>query len=232
MNRQEALGGVTTGQLQEVDLRDVIGQMQTEPHTPEIVGNFWFFFIQKSIMGAIGRDPSLEEKLADKAGATPRLKLSRKELAQMEKTERAVYVPDIELYLLEKIFPDMRVKDFLGKHVAVDDQKSSGWFAVEKDTEAPNANTTEEDLKNLFSGKQGMSLRAYIWASKASGALTGRRWDNKSLSRLMGTRIEDGISKGQTLVVSGGNDERLTAMMLIDPLDKGPGLGARYQRPL
>lgn len=231
MNRQEALGGVTTGQLQEVDLRDVIGQMQTEPHTPEMVSNFWFLFIQKSIADAIQENSSLKEELASK-GTVPDLSLSREELARIEETERAVYVPDIELYLLEKIFPDMRVKDFLGKHVAVDDQKSSGWFAVEKNPEAPNANTTEEDLERLFSGKQGMSPSTYIWASKASGALTGRRWDNKSLSRLMGTRIEDGISKGQTLVVSGGNDERLTAMMLIDPLDKGRGLGARYQRPL
>lgn len=236
MNRQETLGGGYRARFWIADLRDVVGDMQTELHTSEMVSNFWLTFVHSSIANAIARDPNLGTELLSQK-QMPLLNLSQEELAEIEKEEQIVYVPDIELSLLGKIFSDMQLTDAFGESIAVDEINSMGWVAVEKSTEAPNTDTTARDEDpfpfDISSGKRGMSLKTYIWASKANEVLTGRKRDQESISRLLGAKIKEGLFKGGFLAVSQWEKyPNLTAIITLSPEAKGPSLGARFERPL
>lgn len=111
--------------------------------------------------------------------------------------QMAIFVPDeISLVDLGRMFPKME-SWAVAEGNSVDDRISnSGWLWIESSIDAPNRNTTEEQLEDIFKKvkRQGQSLRTYIIGGQISKLLTDKYFDEGSnWSRLLGSCVGDRV---------------------------------------
>lgn len=124
--------------------------------------------------------------------------LTTKEIKKrQEKGEMAVFVPaNVSRVDLGKMFPKMGSWSVEEGNPIVKKVDNSGWLWIEASINAPNINTTEEDLENIFkkAGKQGQSLRTYIIGAQVRKLLFDSYFDEGlTSSRLLGSYDKSGF---------------------------------------
>lgn len=203
----------------DLQLQSMAEEYSTQPHTPELVTKFWQTFLETSVKGQ-GLDISIPVVSCDRTA---------EELEALKKEGR-MWVPQTQLTYpqLGQIFPKMQsytvqkdspIKDEFG-------QDAKG-VDVEVDADAPNRNTTQKDLENLFKkqGRKGMKLSTYILASQASKVLTDHYLDEGFIwSRLLGSRNE-----GFVVDANFGPDGCLYVGWVLGPRGRGPCFGGRSE---
>lgn len=200
-------------------LEQAVREFKEKPHTPELVNRFWQTFLETSIESQ-GLDIPVPIVSCDR---------TQEELEALKKEGR-MWIPETKLTYpqLGKIFPktgswalqeDSSIKD--------EYKEDAKGVDVEVDINAPNKNTTQQDLEKLFKkqGRNGMRLSTYILASQASKLLTNRYLDEGvTLSRLLGSR-RGGRVVGANFNVNGS----LRVDWSLDPQDRNSGLGGRSE---
>ena len=200
-------------------LQQVIQEYKTGLQTPELITNFWQIFIQTSVKQAgLNRD----------LPAIPNCDRTQEELEVLRKGGREmVYNPGFEYPILGKIFRKMQSDSVKEDSPIKDEYERVGWVDVEMSLDTLNRDTSEDQLRDLFSsqGRDGQRLSTYIWASQASKVLTGHFLDEKTYSRLFGSRGR------YNNIVSAyfGSDGLLRVSWDYNPEDHSPGLGGRSE---
>lgn len=105
-----------------------------------------------------------------------------------------------------------------------------GWLDIENSTEAPNLDTTVEDLLRIAkdSGRHGMTLITYFIGSLNNFDLTGVYFDGKprTKSRLLGSKASDG---GQEVRASLGRHNDFMVSSQIYPVKSHGTWGGRFE---
>jgi len=168
---------------QPLGLERVTREYKNEPTNPEYLTQFMSAFwaeagqrIGKSIV--VSEFPSRSKEIKERA----------------ESGQMAIFVP-AEVYRVDlgKMFPKMGSWAVQEDNSVVDVVNNSGWLWIESSIDAPNRNTTQEQLERKFKkeGKKGQSLRTYIVGGQVSKLLAGEYFDEGSTwSRLLGSRDE------------------------------------------
>lgn len=111
--------------------------------------------------------------------------------------QMAIFVPaEVSRVGLGKMFPKMGSWAVAEGNSVVDVVNNSGWLWIESSIDAPNINTTEKQLKDIFkkTKRQGQSLRTYIIGGQISKLLTDKYFDQGlTWSRLPGSCGRGGI---------------------------------------
>jgi len=114
-----------------------------------------------------------------------------------KKGQMAIFVPaEVRMVDLGKMFPEMGELAVQKVNSAVDTVGNSGWVWIEPFINAPNTDTTQEQLEDKFKkeGRQGQSLRSYIVGGQISKLLTGKYFDEGiTWSRLLGSCDVGGV---------------------------------------
>lgn len=196
----------------------IMQEYKTQSHTPELVTETW-----QTIW-------KVDELRVDLTINVPPCDRTKEELVKLEQEGRMlVYVPP-ELstqenrHLLGKMFPRMRSYSTEKENPVTNELSQYGWVDVEASVDAPNINTTEEELRSLFAsqGREGVSLNTYIIASQFSNRVKGHYFDEGLIwSRLLGSRYR-GRAVSAGLYSDGDLDVRS-----LDPLARDPRLGGR-----
>lgn len=155
--------------------------------------------------------------------------LTAKEIKERQKNgEMAIFVPsEVSRVDLGKIFSKMGSWSVKEGNSVVDKVKNSGWLWIEASVGAPNRNTTERQLEDIFKkvGKQGQSLRTYIIGSQIGKLLTDKYFDQGwTWSRLLGSGYEGRVLNAG--FYSGGD---LLVRSDLSPELHGEGLGGRAE---
>ncbi|HSX40937.1 MAG TPA: hypothetical protein VLF68_04990 [Candidatus Saccharimonadales bacterium] len=151
-----------------------------------------------------------------------------------------VYVPEQfkgkeGLLLASRMFPETRASWSVdGKMLVDDDTDRTGWIQVEQSLEAPNRNTTEEDLRNHAEsyGFDGQREITYMLASRMSMELTGHFLDENTSSRLLGTHVKGRpaiagyVARGDFYVYPNILPQNPTPLQDV----KSPDVGGRFER--
>lgn len=196
-------------------LSPAIREYNSNPHTPELVRKTW-----QTIWQVWGRRVGLDITASA-------LALTQEEIEKHEQEVDPVFwVPTkVTLPILGKIFPNMRSYSMQeGSPVTVENGHIN-WRSGEASIKAPNSNTTERELEDLFTkqGREGMDLREYIILSQWSKLTTGRHLDEGATwSRLPGSR--DG---GQVVDAGFDQDGYLYVRWYLRAGDPYPDLGGR-----
>ena len=167
----------------ENPLAKIIQEYKTQPHTPELVASFMQNFIRVKIeeSGAEISIPTIS--VCDRTPV---------ELAALKAAGRGmVYNPGLKYSELGRIFPKMQSYSAREDSSVTDEYERVGWVDIEMTVDAPNINTTEQDLIDLFGTqeKNGQRLSTYIWGSQISKELTDKYFDQGSTyARLLGSR--------------------------------------------
>lgn len=199
-------------------LKSPVAEYKSQPHTPELITNFWQTFLDTSIKTQ-GLDIPVPAVSCDR---------TQVELEALKKEGR-MWVPEARLTYpqLGLVFPKM------GSYAVQKDSPIKDEFEqdvkgvdVEADLDAPNRSTTQKDLENLFKKqrRKGMRLSTYVLASQASKLLTGHYLDENTVSRLFGSR-----GGGDVVHASFGADGRLGVFWALYPLRRDPGIGGRSE---
>lgn len=203
----------------DLQLQSIVKEYSTQPHTPELVTNFWQTFLDVSIKGQGLAIP------------VPVISCDRilKELEDLKK-EGGMWVPETKLTYaqLGQVFPEMQSYT-VEKDSPIKDEFAQGAKGVDVEVaiDAPNTNTTEEDLENLFKkqGRKGMRLSTYILTSQASKVSTGKYLDGKTTwSRLLGSR-----RGGRVVAARFSVNGRLDVGWSLNPKEHYSGWGGRSE---
>ncbi len=179
-------------------LNQAVKEFKEKPYTPELTNRFWQTFLETSIQTQ-GLDISVPTIACDR---------TQEELETLRKESR-MWVPETKLTYpqLGRIFPKM------GSYAVREDspikdeyREDARGVDVEVNIDAPNRNTTQKDLENLFKrqGRKGMRLSTFILTSQASKLLTNQYLDEGATwSRLLGSRSGGHVVDAYSYV--GGN---------------------------
>lgn len=164
----------------------------------------------------------------------PDLSATPDQLAEIYRGGRRIsLVPrGIILEDLGRIFPDMRSWATSKGTTIKSDHSEGGYLAVETSLDAPNLGSDEGQLRTLFKsqGRQGMTLPTYIIASQDSKLLTGHYLDEKTWSRLLGSRDRGGGGRVISAYFDSGGD--LDVRSPIGRRFRDPGLGGRSEEAI
>lgn len=165
-------------------LEQAVKEFKEKPHTPEVVTSYW-----QTLWNAWGEGANLSLVVSPCDRDT-------EEIKQLETEGRKlVYVPN-ELasqeshHILGSIFPQMQSHSIEKDNSVTNESSQGGWFDIEASLDSPNLDTKEKDLENLFKkeGKAGERLNTYIIGSQDAKLQTGHYFDEKTVSRLLGSR--------------------------------------------
>lgn len=197
-------------------IRKVSAEYKKSPLTPEIVNTTW-----KTLWAEWGKRVNLTFKV-------PSCDRTSEELSQLQKENRAVlFIPDnVNLVMLGKIFPQMRSWAVQEGTTVADEQSKGGSIDIEMDLDSPNRNTTESQARDLIKsqGRDGQRLKTYIIGSQFSKLLTGHYFDEKTWSRLPGSRSGGGMVDAYFY-----SDGHLRVYSFLFPRGQYPGLGFRSE---
>lgn len=193
----------------------VVVEYKTKPHTPELITTTW-----QGIWKIWGERAGL-------AVVVPALAFTQGEIERHEQENDPVFYvpPEVTLPILGKMFPEMRSYSVQKDSPVTVDSRHIGWRSGQASIDAPNSNTREKDLKDLFAkqGREGMDLREYIILSQSTELLIGRYLDESTTwSRLLGSRRED-----QVVGAYFNPNGALSVHRRLRPDDRYPSWGGR-----
>lgn len=204
---------------EDLQLRSIVKEYSAQPHTPELVANFWQTFLETPIQ-------SQELDIPVPIVSCDR---TQEELDALNKEGR-MWVPETKLTYpqLGRIFPKMQ-SYVLREDSSIKDEfeQAAKGVDVEISIDSPNRDTKEEDLEKLFKsqGRKGIRLSTFILASQASKVLTGKYFDEGvTWSRLLGSRDGGGVVIAH--FDSGGH---LHVYWARDPKRRDPSIGGRSE---
>lgn len=197
-----------------------VKEFKENPHTPEILTSYW-----QTLWNAWGERANLSLVVSPCDRDT-------EEIKQLEKEGRKlVYVPDQlasqeNRHLLGQIFPEMQSNSVRKDNSVTNESNQGGWFDIEASLDSPNLDTKEKDLENRFKKqeKSGQRLNTYIVGSQDAKLQTGHYFDEKTVSRLVGSR-----SGGHVVDALFGVHGRLDVRWDLDPRDHGSDWGGRSE---
>lgn len=205
--------------VQEAGSAGLVFEYKRNPTSPEAVTNFWQTFIRVSIEDS---GKGIDVPQVPPCDRTPgELEALRQEGRMM------AYNPGLSYPVLGKIFPKMNDYSVNEDSPIKDKGAKPIWVDVEIDIDAPNIDTTEEDLDKLFKsqGRKGMRESTYIWAGQASKVLTGKYFDQGSTY----SRLLSSSNDGNVVHADFDPDGGLLVDWGLDPQAHDPNLGGRSE---
>lgn len=214
-------------------LTQAIAELKTNLFSPEAVTNYW-----KAKLQADG----------ERIGLTifvPACNWTEKEIKRPMKDSQGNEIPSAMIYVpqeltrqeglrkLGRMYPEMAscwaVQDDTPVQDSSDANKGGGWIKVEATVNAPNLNTTQENLRDhaLKQRYSGQRLNTYILAAQASKDLTGHYLDEGStVARLLGSCLgENNVVRAR--FSPGGS---LEVWWHLFSWHYGPNLGGRFEK--
>ena len=166
-------------------LEQAVREFKEKPHTPETVTKYW-----KTLWSVWGEKAELSLTV-------PHCDRTAGEINQLEKEGRKlVYVPNEVAsqdgrHLLGQIFPKIQSHSVREGNSVSNESNRGGWLDIEASLDSPNLDTKEKGLKNKFKreGRDGQRLNTYIVGSQDAKLQTGHYFDEKTASRLLGSRL-------------------------------------------
>lgn len=196
------------------------------PDTPEGVTGFWR--TKLSTDGArVGVDLAVPEcDWTAEEIQRPMVDIGGNQIAGIMVT----VLPEMTLPLLGRMYPEL-VHDTVTDGTPITDvHETPGWVKVYACVDAPNSDTTQQQLEEFARrvGYLGQRLRTYILASQAVHDLTGEYLDHyKGYARLLGSRFGD--FRGRIIYVAFRANGHLIASEHMEPEDHFPHLGGRFE---
>ena len=203
-------------------IQEAIHEYQTQSLTPESVNRFW------QILWQVG------EELTGHQLPVPLCDRNPEELEELRKEGRGVLlIPDEitapeGLAILGGIFP---MKSWFvrgGTTVVNDHNRNQGsCIDIEMSVDAPNTDTTEDDLKQRFKleGRDSQRFAVYIVGSQFCKLLIGKYFDEgDTSSRLLGSK-----DKGQFIIANFNPSGNLEANSNLKAKDHNSHLGGRSE---
>ncbi|MDO8620719.1 MAG: hypothetical protein Q7R31_00320 [Candidatus Levybacteria bacterium] len=214
----------------DISLPSVTASVEVKPFSPEAVTNYW-----RTKLQADGKRIGLSISVPDCSWTEAEIRKPMVDVKGNEVPSMLVYVPQElmgkeGLVRLGQMYPKMNnwsVQEDTSVQNSPDANKKGGWVKVEAIVDAPNLNTTQEDLEQHAKDKKyfAQTLNTFILASQANKDLTGRYLDEGSTwSRLLGSRRASGVvhadfGSGGYLFVGWG----------LGPQGHGSGIGGRFE---
>lgn len=163
-----------------VSLEEVKREYRNSPTNPELLTQFYAAFWLDAGQ-RIGKGHVVSE-----------FPLQSKEIKERTKNgQMAIFVPaNVNKVDLGRMFPKMGSWVVAEGNSVVDTINNSGWLWIESSVDAPNRNTTEKQLEDIFkkAKRQGQSLRTYIIGGQIAKLLTDQYFDQgPNWSRLLGS---------------------------------------------
>jgi len=202
---------------QILSLKQATKEYKNKSANPELLTQFMSAFWQEA------------GQRIEKGYVVSEFPLKSKEIKERaENGEMAIFVPEgVSRVDLGKMFPKMGSWAVREGNSAVDVINNSGWFWIEASVDAPNRNTTQEQLEEKFKKerKQGQSLRSYIVGSQISKLLTGEYFDERSTwSRSLGS-----CDEGRVLSSCFDSFGILHVVSSRHPRPRAEDLGGRFE---
>lgn len=143
-----------------------------------------------------------------------------------------IFLPDLYkgregLIRLGQRFPTMGSFSVQEATPIVSDNRPGGWIKIEANVDAPNRNTTEQQLKDHFEsqGRVGQREETYILGGQFSKRIYGRYFDETDTrSRLLGSRRGDDV-----VLANFYSDGRLFVDRSLYPQSHNSLLGGRSE---
>ena len=200
--------------------QDSVREYKENPQDPEKVTNFWRNFVAFSVQSAEGGNIRIPE--------VPAVDRSREELEALRQEGRMmVYNPGLSYAELGKVFPKMNSYSVREDSPIKDKASKPGWIDVEADIDAPNRNTTQKELEELYKsqGRKGMRESTYIWAGQASKVLTDKYFDQDTTY----SRLLESSNDGQVVLAYFYPHGELRVHSYLFPQGRHPFLGGRSE---
>ncbi len=202
-------------------LRGLAREYIKRPPTPTLVNDLWGTILETAI----------QTRRLDIPVPNIECDRTQKELGALKK-KKGIWVPETELtyYQLGIIFPETQ-SYALQENILIEDKfkQDAKGIDVEGRIDAPNRNTTEENLEKRFKYRErkGMRLVTYILASQLIKILTGHYLDEGSTSSiLLGTSINNRVIKAHFRV---DGDLGVSWSWRLDPKDHNSRWGGRSE---
>lgn len=205
-------------------------ELRTNPFSPKAVTNYW-----REKLQADGKKIGLAIPVPDCNWTEKEIGRPMKDFLGNEIPPMMIYVPagltrQEGLRKLGQMYPEMASwavqEDTLVRDSSAANE-GGGWIKVEAAVNAPNPNTTQENLRDhaLKQKYSGQRLNTYILAAQAIRDLTGRYLDELAVSRLLGSCLGDHVVRARFYP-----DGSLEVKWHLPSSRYGSNLGGRFEK--